>query len=68
MYIADIHIVDLYFTMWLSVIQDPVTRAINGIGWSVMSDKESVQKAIQYFNSGEVIMYIYLEKVGICKF
>jgi len=50
------------------VIQDPVTRAINGIGWSVMSDKESVQKAIQYFNSGEVIMYIYLEKVGICKF
>lgn len=41
-------------------VKDPVTRAINGVGWSVMSDQESVQKAIQYFNSGEVSVTIWV--------
>ena len=36
-----------------------MTRNINGIGWVVMSDQESVDKAVEFFNNGEVI-YIYL--------
>ena len=31
-----------------------MTRAINGSGWAVMVDQDSVQKAVDYFNSGEV--------------
>ena len=37
-----------------ALFQDPVTRAINGSGWAVMVDQDSVQKAVDYFNSGEV--------------
>ena len=31
-----------------------MTRSINGTGWSVMVDQESVQKAVDYFYTGEV--------------
>lgn len=34
--------------------QDPVSRSVNGVGWALMSDEESLQKAIDFYNSGEV--------------
>ena len=33
-----------------------MTRSINGTGWAVMADQESVQKAVDYFNTGEVFI------------
>ncbi|KAH3828972.1 hypothetical protein DPMN_130960 [Dreissena polymorpha] len=36
------------------LMKDPVTRSINGVGWCVMGNQESVKKAITYFNNGEV--------------
>ncbi|XP_045210363.2 uncharacterized protein LOC123561819 [Mercenaria mercenaria] len=39
------------------MMKDPVTRSINGVGWVVMSDQESVTKAIDYFNSGEAKLF-----------
>ena len=33
-----------------------MTRSINGTGWAVMVDQESVQKAVDFFNTGEVFM------------
>ena len=34
--------------------QDPVTRQNSGVGWVLMADTESVDKAIDYYMSGEV--------------
>ncbi|KAL4228631.1 hypothetical protein ACF0H5_011679 [Mactra antiquata] len=39
------------------LMKDPVTRGNNGVGWAVMSDQESVKKAIDYFNSGEAKIF-----------
>ena len=36
-----------------------MTQSINGTGWAVMVDQESVQKAVDYFNTGEVIITTY---------
>ena len=34
--------------------QDPVTRGVNGVGWTLMSDEQSIQKALDFYDSGEV--------------
>ena len=40
-----------------------MTRSINGTGWAVMV--ESVQKAVDYFNTGEVFITTYSLLVSI---
>ncbi|WAR04991.1 NALP5-like protein [Mya arenaria] len=40
-----------------NLMKDPVTRNINGVGWTVMGDQGSVQKAMDYFNSGEAKIF-----------
>ena len=42
-----------------------MTRSINGTGWAVMVDQESVQKAVDYFNTGEVFITTYSLLVSI---
>ena len=42
-----------------------MTRSINGTGWAVMVDQESVQKAVNYFNTGEVFITTYSLLVSI---
>ncbi|XP_052212541.1 uncharacterized protein LOC127831603 [Dreissena polymorpha] len=39
------------------LMKDPVTRSINGVGWCVMGNQESVKKAITYFNNGEAKIF-----------
>ena len=36
------------------IFQDPVTRGVNGVGWALMSDEQSIQKALDFYDSGEV--------------
>ncbi|KAJ8322200.1 hypothetical protein KUTeg_000671, partial [Tegillarca granosa] len=40
-----------------SWLQDPVTRKINGVGWGLLMDQESVQKAVEFFRSGEAKVF-----------
>ena len=42
-----------------------MTRSINGTGWAIMVDQESVQKAVDYFNTGEVFITTYSLLVSI---
>ena len=42
-----------------------MTRSINGTGCAVMVDQESVQKAVDYFNTGEVFITTYSLLVSI---
>ncbi|CAC5367795.1 unnamed protein product [Mytilus coruscus] len=39
------------------LMKDPVTRSINGTGWVTMVDDQSVQKAIDFFHSGEAKVF-----------
>ncbi|XP_063437505.1 uncharacterized protein LOC134718750 [Mytilus trossulus] len=39
------------------LMKDPVTRSINGTGWVTMLDDQSIQKAIDFFNSGEAKVF-----------
>ncbi|KAK3586423.1 hypothetical protein CHS0354_017066 [Potamilus streckersoni] len=38
-------------------MKDPVTRSINGTGWLLLSNETSVQKAVDFFNSGEAKVF-----------
>ncbi|KAJ8321968.1 hypothetical protein KUTeg_000439, partial [Tegillarca granosa] len=40
-----------------SWLQDPVTRKINGVGWGLLMDQESVEKAVEFFRSGEAKVF-----------
>lgn len=44
------------FGWFFFTFQDPVSRSVNGVGWALMSDEESLQKAIDFYNSGEVLL------------
>lgn len=44
--------------------QDPVSRSVNGVGWALMSDEESLQKAVDFYNSGEVHMIELFKRAG----
>lgn len=39
------------------LMKDPVTRSINGLGWSLMSDQASVQKALTLFENGQANVF-----------
>ncbi|KAL5017295.1 hypothetical protein ScPMuIL_006884 [Solemya velum] len=39
------------------LMKDPVTRQVNGSGWVLMNDKASVQKAQDFFFSGEAVIF-----------
>lgn len=39
------------------LMKDPVSRSVNGVGWTLMSDEESMQKAIDFYNSGEAKVF-----------
>ncbi|XP_052705898.1 uncharacterized protein LOC128181513 isoform X2 [Crassostrea angulata] len=39
------------------LMKDPVSRSVNGVGWALMSDEESLQKAIDFYNSGEAKVF-----------
>lgn len=47
---------DMKFGWFFFTFQDPVSRSVNGVGWALMSDEESLQKAIDFYNSGEVLL------------
>lgn len=55
-----IHFDTLWYEIWMVffTFQDPVSRSVNGVGWALMSDEESLQKAIDFYNSGEVLYII----------
>ncbi|KAK3094982.1 hypothetical protein FSP39_008700 [Pinctada imbricata] len=39
------------------LMKDPVTRSNNGVGWALMCDKESVDKAVEFFHNGEAKVF-----------
>ncbi|XP_060072518.1 uncharacterized protein LOC132552338 [Ylistrum balloti] len=39
------------------LMKDPVTRSINGVGWALLGDKESVAKALKFFDSGMATIF-----------
>ncbi|XP_062588751.1 uncharacterized protein LOC134250409 isoform X1 [Saccostrea cucullata] len=39
------------------LMKDPVTRSVNGVGWALMTDEESLQKAVDFYNSGEAKVF-----------
>ena len=51
--------------IWILSGNPAVTQSINGTGWAVMVDQESVQKAVDYFNTGEVFITTYSLLVSI---
>ena len=40
-----------------SVNQDQILRKPNGLAWVLFADAESVQRAVEYYNSGQAFMY-----------
>ena len=41
----------------LLLIQDQILRKPNGLAWVLFTDTESVQRAVEYYNSGQAFMY-----------
>ena len=39
------------------LIQDQILRKPNGLAWVLFTDTESVQRAVEYYNSGQAFMY-----------
>nr|XP_022345878.1 uncharacterized protein LOC111138293 [Crassostrea virginica]XP_022345879.1 uncharacterized protein LOC111138293 [Crassostrea virginica] len=39
------------------LMKDPVTRGVNGVGWALMSDEQSIQKALDFYDSGEAKVF-----------
>ncbi|XP_033725750.1 uncharacterized protein LOC117315599 [Pecten maximus] len=39
------------------LMKDPVTRSINGVGWVLLGDAESVTKALDFFHSGMATIF-----------
>ncbi|OWF49630.1 uncharacterized protein LOC110451468 [Mizuhopecten yessoensis] len=39
------------------LMKDPVTRSINGVGWALLGDKESVTKALDFFHAGMATIF-----------
>lgn len=39
------------------VNQDQILRKPNGLAWVLFADAESVQRAVEYYNSGQAFMY-----------
>lgn len=37
--------------------QDQILRKPNGLAWVLFADAESVQRAMEYYNSGQAFMY-----------
>ena len=37
--------------------QDQILRKPNGLAWVLFADAESVQRAVEYYNSGQAFMY-----------
>lgn len=41
----------------INFIQDQILRKPNGLAWVLFADSESVQRAVEYYNSGQAFMY-----------
>lgn len=41
----------------INFIQDQILRKPNGLAWVLFADSESVQRAVEYYNSGQTFMY-----------
>ncbi|XP_056005417.1 uncharacterized protein LOC125659591 isoform X1 [Ostrea edulis] len=39
------------------LMKDPVHRGVSGVGWALMNDEESIQKAVDFFISGEARVF-----------
>ncbi|XP_071500649.1 uncharacterized protein [Diadema antillarum] len=39
------------------IMKDPVQRKPNGLAWVLMADQESVQKAMDFYHSGQALMF-----------
>ena len=40
-----------------SYLQDQMLRKPNGLAWVLFTDTASVQRAVEYYNSGQAVMY-----------
>lgn len=42
---------------WFLFIQDQILRKPNGLAWVLFTDSACVQRAVEYYNSGQAFMY-----------
>ena len=47
----------LYHALCSCFFQDQILRKPNGLAWVLFTDTASVQRAVEYYNSGHAFMY-----------